>query len=231
MRGLARNRRRLLKVRLQCQRRRTPWHYGGQDHMGIAELLRAVLPWMLILLLMACSAEKPPGDATTLTSNPSMPGSKAAERDSSAAGESPPIAKSDTNTATDAKQPLEQDERYRQRIVGTWEDDYQGQRTMTLNEDGTGIMVVELSGWKAALFAQRLEFQMRWRLEDGYLRKETVDGKPEQAVKAILKMMGKEVKEPILELSEDRLLLLDQDGETKYDWRRTNPAAKPNSSR
>jgi hypothetical protein len=32
--------------------------------------------------------------------------------------------------------------------------------------------------------------------------------------------MGDRVDEPILELTRDRLLLLDKDGETRYDWRR-----------
>jgi hypothetical protein len=39
-------------------------------------------------------------------------------------------------------------------------------------------------------------------------------------VNMILKMMGDRVDEPILELTRDRLLLLDKDGETRYDWRR-----------
>jgi hypothetical protein len=33
-------------------------------------------------------------------------------------------------------------------------------------------------------------------------------------------MMGDRVDEPILELTEDRLVLLDKDGKTKYNWRR-----------
>jgi hypothetical protein len=113
-----------------------------------------------------------------------------------------------------------QDERYRQLVVGTWEDDYQGKRTMTLKDDGTGTMIVELSGFKATLFAKRLQFDMVWSLEDGRLRKRTTGGQPEGAVNLILKMMGDSVDEPILELTENRLLLLDKDGETQYDWRR-----------
>ena len=50
-------------------------------------------------------------------------------------------------------QPLSRDQRYRQLVVGTWEDDYQGKRTMVLKPDGTGTMLVELSGMQAALFA------------------------------------------------------------------------------
>ncbi len=113
-----------------------------------------------------------------------------------------------------------QDEQFRQRVVGVWEDDYQGKRTMTLNEDGTGTMLVELSGLKAALFASRLRFDMLWSVANGRLKKRTVGGEPQAQVQMILKTMGDEVDEPILELTEDRLLLLDRDGKTKYDWRR-----------
>jgi hypothetical protein len=35
-------------------------------------------------------------------------------------------------------------------------------------------------------------------------------------------MMGDRVDEPILELSGQRLLLLDADGKTRYDWRRVD---------
>jgi len=117
-------------------------------------------------------------------------------------------------------QPTDPDARYRSLVVGTWHDEYQGKRTMTLNEDGTGIMIVELSGLRAALSAPRLKFNMKWSVKDGYLKKQTVSGEPEIQVKMILSTMGDHVDEPILELTEDRLLLLDKDGQTKYDWRR-----------
>jgi hypothetical protein len=105
-------------------------------------------------------------------------------------------------------------------VVGTWQDEYQGKRTMTLREDGTGTMLVELSGWRAVLSAPRLRFDMVWSVEAGRLKKRTVGGEPEPQVQLILKMMGDRVDEPILELTPDRLLLLDRDGKTKYDWRR-----------
>ena len=117
-------------------------------------------------------------------------------------------------------QPTDPDARLRSLVLGTWHDEYQGKRTMTLNEDGTGTMIVELSGWRAALSAPRLKFNMKWSLKDGYLKKQTISGEPETQVKMILSTMGDHVDEPILELTEDRLLLLDKDGKTKYDWRR-----------
>ena len=112
------------------------------------------------------------------------------------------------------------DEQLRRLATGTWQDEYQGKRTKTLNEDGTGTMVVELDGLRARLFAPRLTFQMVWSIEDGRLKKRTVKGQPAMQVQMILKTMGDRVDERILELTEDRLLLLDKDGKTQYDWKR-----------
>jgi len=70
------------------------------------------------------------------------------------------------------------------------------------------------------LVAQRLTFNMEWSLAGGRLKKHSLGGEPAAQVNMILKTMGDTVDEPILELTEDRLLLLDQDGVTKYDWRR-----------
>ena len=117
-------------------------------------------------------------------------------------------------------QPIDADAGYRKLVLGTWEDDYQGKRTMTLNDDGTGTMIVELSGWRAALSAPRLKFNMKWSLKDHHLKKQTISGEPEAQVKMILSTMGDHVDEQILELTEDRLLLLDKDCKTRYDWKR-----------
>ena len=91
---------------------------------------------------------------------------------------------------------------------------------MTLTGDGTGTMVVELEGVEAKLFASRLRFDMKWSVENRRLKKRTIGGEPALQVRLILKTMGDRVDEPILDLTEDRLLLLDKDGKTKYDWRR-----------
>ena len=127
---------------------------------------------------------------------------------------------SETAQPKDTQKASEQDQRYRRLAIGTWEDDYQGKRTMTLKKDGTGTMIVDLAGVKAALFASRLTFNMKWSVEKGRLKKRTTGGTPTARVQMILKMMGDRVDEPILELTDKRLLLLDKDGKTKYDWRR-----------
>lgn len=137
-----------------------------------------------------------------------------------------PVFAADTNQQAGVAQPkytqesADQDAKQRRLVVGTWEDDYQGKRTMTLKEDGSGTMIVDLKGVKAALFASRLTFNMKWSVEKGRLKKRTIGGTPSGRVQMILKMMGDRVDEPILELTDKRLLLLDKDGKTKYDWRR-----------
>jgi hypothetical protein len=112
------------------------------------------------------------------------------------------------------------DEEYRKAVVGVWQDHYQGKRTMTIRPDGTARMVVELSGAKAALFARKLVFEMKWSIQNGRLFKQTIGGEPKRKVALILRTMGDRVDEPILELSDQRLRLLDRDGKTEYNWRR-----------
>jgi hypothetical protein len=126
--------------------------------------------------------------------------------------------------------PISKDEQLRKLVVGTWQDDYEGRRTLTLREDGTGTMVVELSGLKATLVAPRLTFRMEWSVAGGRLRKHSLGGEPAAKVNLILKTMGDTVDEPILELTEDRLLLLDRDGKTKYDWRRVRSKTAPEAN-
>jgi hypothetical protein len=116
--------------------------------------------------------------------------------------------------------PSAEDEAMRLQVLGVWEDDYEGKRTMTLNADGTGTMVVELSGAKALLFASELRFDMEWSLAEGKLTKRTIGGEPSVKVNLILRTMGDTATEPVLEVTEERLVLLDKDGKTRYEWRR-----------
>ena len=128
-----------------------------------------------------------------------------------------PRALSTTNPTSN---PASDDARFRKLVLGVWADEYKGKRTMTIRPDGTAAMVVELDGLTAIMFASKLRFDMVWSIDDGRLMKRTVGGEPAGRVRLILATMGDRVNEPILELTARRLLLLDADGKTKYDWRR-----------
>src|SRR5581483_5357814 len=132
----------------------------------------------------------------------------------------PDSAAGPSSVATPSPGPDDPDAAQRRLVIGTWEDDYQGKRTMTLNADGTGTMIVELSGIRAALSAPRLRFDMKWSLANGRLQKQTLSGEPAATVQFILKTMGDRVDEPIEQLDAERLVLLDKDGKTRYEWRR-----------
>lgn len=118
-----------------------------------------------------------------------------------------------------------EEEKLRHTLHGVWQDEYRGKRTMTLNEDGSGTMFVELSGLWARLYASKLRFDMKWWLNGKKLIKKSIRGEPAFAAKLILKAMGDTAEDSILEFSEDRLLLLDKDGKTRYDWRRAKKEA------
>jgi hypothetical protein len=131
-----------------------------------------------------------------------------------------PTSDSGSTSSGVQRNPIDPDARDGKAVLGTWTDNYRGKRTMTLNENGTGTMLVELTGLSATLYARQLRFDMVWSIEDRRLKKQTIGGDPPDKVALILKLMGDRVDEPILELSGDRLILLDKDGTTQYTWTR-----------
>ena len=119
------------------------------------------------------------------------------------------------------------DAAYRELIVGTWHDEYKGKRTLFIRPDGTATMIVEPDGLNA-IFAQRLVFEEEWEIKNIEFRLKAIGGEPKSKVNLILETMGRVSRHKILELSENRLHLLDSDGQTEYDWKRdpTAPNAK-----
>src|SRR5436190_5994851 len=129
----------------------------------------------------------------------------------------------DTENSAETPDPSgarDSDSRSRAKVVGEWEDDYQGKRHLSVNEDGTGTMVVDLDGIGKRLFAARLSFDLDWSVADGRIVMKTLGGEPKSKVQLVLKLYGSEADYKILELTDERMLLLDADGKTKYDWRR-----------
>ncbi len=124
-----------------------------------------------------------------------------------------------SSARTAASKP-DRDGQLRRLAVGTWQDSYQGRRTLTLRPDGTATMVVELTGIKARLFTPRLELDIAWSIDEGKMRRRTLGGRPADKVEFVNRRAGVAVAEPVLQLTEQRMILLDQDGSRKYTWRR-----------
>ena len=62
---------------------------------------------------------------------------------------------------------------------------------------------------------------MVWSVAGGVLKLRSLRGEPKLAAELILRVEGDRAEHPILEATPDRLLLLDRDGKTQLDWRRT----------
>ncbi len=120
----------------------------------------------------------------------------------------------------DVDGPTDPQQNWRQQIVGTWEMKDDGSRRMTLDNDGTGVMEVTLTGAIAALYAQRLRFDLRWSIEQGKLVRECIGGEPAEKVELILRAMGRRTEDVIEVVSPRQLRTLGTDGVTTSTWER-----------
>lgn len=115
------------------------------------------------------------------------------------------------------------DGKMRRRMLGVWHDRRKPNRllTMTLNADGTGEVLVELSGADAiAIWATQLRFDMRWNFAGNRFTSKMVGGEPADRIKIVMTTTDTSGDNTLLEFTDDRLLLLDRDGKTEHDWRR-----------
>lgn len=109
-------------------------------------------------------------------------------------------------------------------MLGTWEDDYKGHRTLTLNADGTGTMVVELDGLAATLFAAKLTFSEEWTVSDGKVTMKATGGEPAGKVQLVLSLHGNSSTQRIVEVTSERMILIEEPSETRFEWRRVRGA-------
>ena len=105
-------------------------------------------------------------------------------------------------------------------LVGKWCRYFFGQRTLTIRRDGSATMNIEPDGLWAVAFGDSIKIDIEWRTENGCIIYAVTGGTPADKVKAAKKLWGDHWNEKILELSPSKLLLLGEDGETTYEWKR-----------
>lgn len=130
------------------------------------------------------------------------------------------IVSSPTNLDVDNSHSLEKANSIETKVLGEWRDHYRGERTMVLNEDGTGTMVVVLAGLARKLFAERLEFEMEWSIDGDQITMTMISGEPANKYAMIRKLYGDEAVYTIVSAQTDLLHLKDLNGKTEYEWRR-----------
>ena len=168
----------------------------------------AIAPIPLIFLLSANSGQ-PPGRLELASISPAV-GQPSAER--SVETPTPPTVQ--------------------QRMLGVWEDDYRGHRILTLNNDGTGRMVVELSGAAASLFADRLSFDQKWVFdaEQQFVTMTATGGEPQTKVNLVLRIYGREATYKVEDVTDGLLILIDQADQKRYEWRRVKTSESKTAS-
>lgn len=108
----------------------------------------------------------------------------------------------------------------RQRLVGSWQTYRSGKRVLTVRDDGTATMVVEPEGVWTYLFGTRLTFELEWKIESGDLIYRAIGGVPADKIKLVTEMWGHQRRQTIRKLTDDRLILIDEDGDPDHDWKR-----------
>ena len=131
---------------------------------------------------------------------------------------SPAVEEAATDLPAEAPAPVT----VQQRMLGVWEDDYQGHRILKLKDDGTGSMVVELSGAAASLFADSLSFNQEWVFDEDQqlITMTAIDGEPATKVNLVLRIYGREATYKVEEVTDKLLILIDQADQKRYEWRR-----------
>ena len=123
------------------------------------------------------------------------------------------------------------DQRFKSLLVGNWTQDHFGKRTLMVREDGTASMVIEPSAVWALAFGNRIDLTMFWSVKDGHLDYGVSSGIPEDKVKMAAQSWGDHWVERIVDLTDERLDLLSEDGSSHSIWQRVQDGAEEQEPR
>jgi len=105
-------------------------------------------------------------------------------------------------------------------FLGSWRDDYFGERTMTFLPGGKGTMVIKLDSVGQAIYGEKLLFNLAWVVREGVLEMKFVGGEPKTAVETISKLWGDTHIQAIEVLTETDLHLRSTDSQNLYTLKR-----------
>jgi hypothetical protein len=152
----------------------------------------------------------------------------------STAGEKSPPQPSPRDQVTLSSEPTTEkpdtdpeEERLRQLIVGDWQQDYYGERALSIKADGTATMTILPSSFFTVAFGTKIDLTMFWSVKDGHLDYGINGGSPEDKVKLAARTWGDHWVEKIIELDETKLDLLSVDGSTHSIWKRVSRKFDP----
>lgn len=181
------------------------------DHAGASR--RFPLPHVALLLLVVAAAY---GIRTRWFSNASQAAAvsePAAVKSLPVQTTKPILAEPVTETPATADSTVEPTQ---PTMFGSWRDNYYGERTMTFDPDGTGVMIIKLDSVGQAIYGEQLLFNLKWENRDGVLVMQFTGGEPKQAVETISKLWGDRHEQKIELLTETELHLRSTDSQNLY---------------
>lgn len=158
-----------------------------------------------------------PSPLVSSPDNPADPESAVANPDIEAPAIAEPAATTEPTPPADPEQA-----RLRQLLVGEWQQEYFGKRTLSVGADGTASMTIQPNSVWAIGFGPRIDLTMFWSIKDGFLDYGISGGMPEDKVQLAVKTWGDHWVEKIVQLDEKKLDLLSVDGSTHSIWYRTD---------
>jgi hypothetical protein len=137
----------------------------------------------------------------------------------------PAVDPPDTDPTVDQLDP--ETARLSKLIVGSWKQEFYGERTLIVKTDGTATMTILPSGVFALGFGPKIDLTMFWSVKDGHLDYGVSGGTPADKVKLAASTWGDHWVEKIIELNETKLDLLSVDGSSHSIWERVPPNGLP----
>lgn len=105
-------------------------------------------------------------------------------------------------------------------IVGSWKQNFYGERTLTVKSDGTASMTILPSGVFTLGFGPKIDLTMFWTVKDGHLDYGVSGGTPADKVQLAASTWGDHWVEKIIALTDTKLDLLSVDGSSHSIWER-----------
>lgn len=153
-----------------------------------------------------------------------------ADGGSSSVGESPATGDPDGSTgvhasttellSTEAVDWEKQDAAHRDLLVGRWEQENLGKRTLDVKPDGSATMTFEPGGLLAFTLGDRLVFDAEWTLERGRLDIHVTGGTPKTKAKIALGLVGDHWNRPIEKLNQEYLAVRKEEDNSLSEWSR-----------
>lgn len=117
-----------------------------------------------------------------------------------------------------------------QKLIGCWKDTFCGQRTLTLKEDGSACMHLDLDLAGRLLYGKSLDFDMRWSVDGTVITFEILTGRPVDAAKSAMKIWGESFEYRLVLVDGEQLQARDSNDSYLYKMTRVKDTPKNDAS-